>query len=422
MKDTKTIGRRPAKRGSGSLCSALRGPARQQGAVVVIVMVFAAVFVVLGVSLYWLVTSQTRATEMERTDIKAFNVAEAGVDAGMLALKLNWPDRDDESVMVDASLLKTSLQTDNPGLWDPSRSSPSEFLQVQIYDNVDSTTGATTTVADPAAPGWDSNDDGRMFVDAASNVDDNRHRILVLAERQRWNLDFRDYALVSQTVDSNGQGLEVVIEDGQPPVYCDVDTVQHKGIDYGDGVFNSPSPETTGFDYYITDSMILSLFGIASSQGTYFNNDDPAARPLSEASGFLTSGGANGKVVYIKSNSAVSVGGNSKVGTVDSPVVVVIDTPNGSTNVWDMKGNADFYGILLVLGNSTLRGTCSVHGAVYCANTLLNKGNGSSPEIMYNAKVIYNINHQYVISVSIVPNTWEEYTVPRTESTVTGDQ
>ena len=420
MKDTKTIGRRPAKRGSGSPCATLRGPARQQGSVVVIVMVFAAVFLVLGISLYWLVTSQTRATEMERTDIKAFNVAEAGVDAGMLALKLNWPDRDTKSAIVDAPLLKTSLQTDNPSLWDPSRSDPSEFLQVQIYDNVDSATGATTTVADPAAPGWDSNGDGRMFVDAASNVDDNRHRILVLAERHRWNLDFRNYALVSQTVNSNGQGLEVAIEDGEPPVYCDVDTVEHKGVDYGDGVFNTPSPETTGFDYYITDSMILSLFGIASSQGTYFNNDDPAARPLSEASGFLTSEASKGKVVYIKSNSAVSIGGNSRIGTVENPVVVVIDTPNNSENVWDMKGNADFYGILLVLGNSTLRGTCSVHGAVYCSNTLLNKGNGSSPEIMYNATVIHNINHQYVISVNIVPNTWEEYTVPRTESTAPG--
>jgi hypothetical protein len=47
---------------------------------------------------------------------------------------------------------------------------------------------------------------------------------------------------------------------------------------------------------------------------------------------------------------------------------------------------------------------------VYCKGTITNKGNGSSGEINYNQEVINNINGQYVISVNIVPNTWEEYT------------
>jgi hypothetical protein len=53
-------------------------------------------------------------------------------------------------------------------------------------------------------------------------------------------------------------------------------------------------------------------------------------------------------------------------------------------------------------------------------HTLNNKGNGSSGEITYNAKCITNINGQYVISVNIVPNSWEEYTLPRTSTTVAG--
>ena len=97
-------------------------------------------------------------------------------------------------------------------------------------------------------------------------------------------------------------------------------------------------------------------------------------------------------------------------------MLVVIDTPDGSVNTWDMKGTADFYGVLVSLGDSTLRGTCGIHGAMYCKNIVSNKGNGSSGEINYNQKVIANINGQYVISVNIVPNTWEEYTLPKTAS------
>jgi hypothetical protein len=46
---------------------------------------------------------------------------------------------------------------------------------------------------------------------------------------------------------------------------------------------------------------------------------------------------------------------------------------------------------------------------------MLNKGTGSVPECFYNDTVVKNINRQYVLSVNIVPNTWEEYTVPASD-------
>ena len=100
-----------------------------------------------------------------------------------------------------------------------------------MYDNVDSTTGDTTTVAIPTSP-WDSNGDGRMFVDSTANVDNDRHRILILAERQKWELTFpASLALYANVVDSNGQGLGIAIEDGTPPVYYDVHDAQGKGLE-----------------------------------------------------------------------------------------------------------------------------------------------------------------------------------------------
>ncbi|HLA81591.1 MAG TPA: hypothetical protein VJP78_08250, partial [Thermoleophilia bacterium] len=207
-------------------------------------------------------------------------------------------------------------------------------------------------------------------------------------------------------VDSNGQGLEVGVENPNPApeipyAYYDVHDAQHKGVDEGYAIATAPSPTT--FDGVINQALQNALEGIALGQDTYFES-------ASAASDFLASGQANGKIVYLRSNTAVTINANTQVGTVEQPVVVVIDTPDGSVNGWDMGGTADFYGVLIVLGDTELRGTCAAHGAVYVKGTISNMGNGSSGEINYNEDVINNINGQYVISVNIVPNTWEEYT------------
>ncbi|MCX8032908.1 MAG: hypothetical protein N3B14_05920 [Thermoleophilia bacterium] len=388
--------------------------ARESGVVLIVVMAFVAVFAATGAGLYWLVSSQTNATELERTDVKAFNVAEAGIDAGMLALKLNWPDAPDKVAAVDNDILKTVIQQNSPGLWDPKRSNPSEFIQVEIYDNVDAS-GNTTSVANPDPSTrvyWDSNKDGLMFVDSTANVDDDRHRILILAQRQYWDLTFPvGLALWSGVVDSNGQGLYVTVEDPNPAPYVpyafyDVHDAQGKKISAGYAV--APAPSASSFNEVFPESLRAALEAIAREQGTYFTSD-------TQASAFLASGQAGGKVVYIKSNSAVTISGDKRVGSKDSPVVVIIDTPDNSENVWDFRGTADFYGVLVTIGNSTLRGTSGIHGALYCSGTLLNKGTGSSGEINYNQTCIQNINRQYTISVNIVPNTWEEYTLPRSQ-------
>ncbi len=389
----------------------------ENGSMIVIAMMFVLIFIAMGVALYWLIGSQMRATETERTDVKAFNVAEAGIDAGMLALKLAWPTESGQQVPVDNALLKTSIQGDETlsKLWDPNN--PSEFIDVQIYDNVDAA-GNTTSVPNPDITTrqlWDSNHDGRMFVDASANVDNDRPRILIQAEKQKWELTFpQTMALYANVVDSNGQGMGIALENGTPPALYDVHYSLGKGIDPKANVEPVDSP--TSFDDIFNDALCRALEGLAVSQGTYYTS---AAKAQTD----LVSGKLNGKVVYIDVATAIEIASSKQIGTEDQPIAVVIDTrdaPAGTIVGWDMKGSADFWGILVTIGNSILRGTCSTHGALYCSGTLKNAGNGSSEELYYNAKVIMNINREYTISVNIVPNTWEEYTLPRTSTTVAG--
>lgn len=391
---------------------------RENGSTVVVVMMFIFVFVLTAVALYWLITGQSRATVTERKDVRAFNVAEAGIDAGMLSLKLHWPKAEGDSASPteeELSALKTTLQTANPGLSDPTRSSASEFLQVAVYDNVDTSTAEpyqTTTVADPNAPTWDYNKDGRMFVDAWSNVDDARRRIIVLAEKEVWPINLPGYACLSNIISSNGQELEVNIEDGTSALVGTTVNPQGKGITTGEGVDLLVGP-TYSFDSVITPKLVAALKDTAQSQGTYFDqSNSPGGDPAEAAETLMANGGANGKVVYVKSTTGAVKRTANDVGTVAEPVVVLIDTPDGSENGFDIRGNSGFTGVVIVIGNSTLRGTSSIHGAIYCGGTLLNKGNGQCGEIYYNETVIFNINNMSTISVSIVPNTWEEYTLP----------
>jgi Tfp pilus assembly protein PilX len=384
----------------------------ERGALMVIAIVFVMVFMIIGVALYFLVASQTRATETERMEVKSFNVAEAGIDAGMLSLRLDWPRHSTEAATVQEDLIVNALRSINSGLYLPTENgveTPSEFLQVTLYDNVDSDTGATTTVADSSAPAWDSNGDGKMFVDSTANVGDDRHRILALAEKQTWQFAFpASLALWAGNVDSNGQGLEIMIEDGPYKIFYDVHDTEHKGVDPQppDRVEQLPAP--SDFSEVCSSQQVMDLQKAAQNNGTYFTGPTASA----DASAYLDSDKAPGSIIYIKSDTGVILEGTDQVGTEDDPVLVLFDTPDGTVNVFDIRGTGDFWGIVVTVGNSTLRGTAAVHGAMYCSGTLNNQGNGACGELRFNQKCISNINRQFVISVNLVPNTWEEYTLP----------
>ena len=107
----------------------LRG---QEGAVIIIAMMFVVVFLIIGIALFVLIRSSNDATELERKDVKAFNVAEAGVDAAMAELKAGWPRFEtDPSVVVDPTEFR-SLYSNATQFPDPSHG---EFINAITYDN-----------------------------------------------------------------------------------------------------------------------------------------------------------------------------------------------------------------------------------------------------------------------------------------------
>ncbi|MCZ7661925.1 MAG: hypothetical protein M5U22_02765 [Thermoleophilia bacterium] len=375
----------------------------EEGSLIILVMMFVLVFLGMSVALLFLVMNTTSGTELERKEVKAFNVAEAGIDAGMLALMYHWPDSAANPTTVDETAMRADF--DAQQFRDPARSPADEFIQVAIYDN------------SAGSPDYDANGDGKMYVDSEANVDDDRHRIIILAERKTWQLNFPLVALYANVVGSNGKGLEVRVDPAQTEplpggtyvaAYYNGET--GKGIDLPADGSVAPNPDSSKtFDELVNSGLMGALKSIATSENTYFTN-------ASAAQTFLLSADAPGSIIYLETTSAVEIAGNTQIGTPENPVVLVIDA-NGSDVGLDFRGTADFYGIVVIKGNPIIRGTSSFYGSFLASGAIDNKGNGSVPEIRYNGNIIKTINRAYTMSVNIVPNTWEEYTVPDTTTT-----
>lgn len=387
----------------------------------VVAMVFVMVLVISGIALFWLINSETRSTEMERTDLKSFNVAEAGVDAGMLALKEAWPSSEpaDDTPFIDSTFeayMKTLIQGDPElsTLWDPSHPDRVlEFIQLSVYDNSLKSTGATVSGAPVPTErvNWDSNRDGLMFVDATANVGDDRHRILIMAQRQYYPVLFSANLALYAGATSGNPGIRVLNAPGSSGFY-DVDSA-YESNPVNDKVKKSDDPCLPWpnghqlFEDVVPTSTSIGLEQIARANNTYFTSAD-------EAKAFFQTAGpdgrslADGQVIYVKSNTAVSITGNTEVGSVAHPTVVVFDTPDGSQNVFGAGGTTGFTGVVICLGNTDLWGTSGIRGSLFCKGNVHQSGLGTNAEITYDQDVLNNLNTEHTISVSIVPNTWEE--------------
>ena len=155
-----------------------------------------------------------------------------------------------------------------------------------------------------------------MWVDSAANVDNDRHRILVLAERGTWHLAFPLIAMYADTVGANGQGLRVAVDarntDPLPvdvedppgsgvikqvaPAYYNGTTA--KGVNLLDGIGGNPGNPGT-FEDWISTGLMGAVKGIAQANGTYFT--DAAA-----AQDFLSNGDTAGAIMYVEETTAVS--------------------------------------------------------------------------------------------------------------------
>lgn len=415
----------------------------ETGSAIIIVMMLTLVFIAMGVALFSLLSASRSSTELERKEVKAFNVAEAGIDAGMLALQQSWPSKSGQTATVDAGAIRGDFPTDQ--YRDPQRSA-TPFLDVSIYDNVTGNPSADRV----QNVQYDANGDQRMWVDSWSDVDDDRHRILILAERNIWNLNLPDgMAMMAETADGRGaNGIRILLEDGGPLgmawakyVYANGSGV-NPAVTYGAGTYQWPTNWPTGLPVPDpTDEAHMAVFKtVAQNAGTYYGpGQASAAQTL-----LNTPNVAANKIVYVEfgpsdneirfsSNASYPIiTGDDDDGTLarEQPLFLVLDTRNAPDLDYGLviTGNINFYGVICCNGSISIRGGAFVAGAVWASDVIECKGTGghgsmhgggNMDEIRYDASIINKLETAHTMSVNIVPNTWEEYTVsePATAAT-----
>lgn len=391
---------------------------------IVIVIMFALVFLVLGAALFVMNRTANSATHLERKDVKAFNVAEAGVDAAMVELKGNWPRAYSPSetptpITVDAAAFRNEAFPDKKEFPDPTHD---QFITVITYDD----SGARGTPDDPTTYEdkrvfYDANKNDVMWIDAEALVDNARHRILVQVERLSMPVEIPDVALVANTAGGNGQGLNVAVD----PDYTG--SIPAGGADVwytGKGTFNKDvnagadieviTVPNSPFSEKVPPSLIglLKQMAMNADPGSYFDDSDGA----DAVAAFLCDQDTGpGSIVYFETaSSTIQIAGNDEMGTAQKPVILIVDATAATNPVIDWRGTSAFNGVLIVIGDVLLRGTHDIAGCVLSDGAVENKG---GPGVLYNGDYIRRVNQMHTLSVALVPNTWEEYTIPKATTT-----
>jgi hypothetical protein len=339
----------------------------------------------------------------------------------MVELRASWPRDSTDSVAVDPVAFRSYY--DSKQFPDPTHG---QFIDAITYD--DSGDNPTSVAANRVF--YDQNKNDIMWVDSEALVDNDRHRILVQVERLNMPTQIPDMALAAGVAGGNSHGLNVNVDPnytGPIPVdYSQDPPVVGAKVSYGgSGDFKSGvnaganisavADDGFSFKQYVPDSLTGVLMQLAqrASPESYFDDSTPNAEDT--VANFLCDPDTGpGSIVYYQTKiggDLVFAGGHSDMGTPQKPLIFVVDARDAinPTSV-DLRGNGDFYGVLIVLGDVVLRGTSrQPTGAVFCEGTIENKG---GPDVLYNGDYIRKLNDMYTLSVAIVPNTWEEYTIP----------
>ncbi len=317
------------------------------------------------------------------------------------------------------SILRIPSYFDETEFRDPS--ADRQFIYAITYDD---TPDNPTSVEANRVP-YDSNENDVMWIDSEALVDNARHRILVQVNRLAQPLDLPDIALLADTAGGNSHGLNVKVDSnytGSLPV--DPATGEEgAAVRYtGRGSFNSDvnpgmgirivTEPTCSFDSVLPDWK-LDLLKQMSQPNGYF---DHAQRSTDELVTYLRGDEAPGSIVYFETQSSqidIKAAGNEPMGTPEAPLVLVVDARNATSPVIDWSGTFPFHGVLIVVGDVLLRShDPKVDHIIGC---LLSDGDVEgvgTPTIAYNGDYIRWANQKHTLSVAIVPNTWEEYTIP----------
>jgi len=378
----------------------------QRGSTLIMLIGVIAALAIMAASLVALVMNVRANTGHQRTQVNAFNVAEAGLDNGLYVLGRSWPNLPTSIPAIDETQFRSQFAPNEV----PQPTNGQKLVDVHFYDNLDP--------IDPLVH-WDSLGDKLMWVDAKATVGDRTARVRALAQAQNAKLNLPFVAIYAGGgLWMHGGGTPVgVVPGGLPPggvstvaaYYGEKDGVpylkQNGFADFSAQITPWPTVRVKGnvvpsANDLISPDMLTLLRETALDTGRYFTDERDAEKAL-----------GTGPLVYLKTTGDVKI---TASGTFNGNGV---DAPSAS--------NPKPPGILIVDGGGvTFDGTPTFYGLVYCTSGFVDIGHahiigmvisasgvsnlGGSDQVMYDERVRSSLDNVITVSARVVPGTWRQ--------------
>jgi type II secretory pathway pseudopilin PulG len=371
----------------------------QQGATLVLIIGVIAALAILAAAMVALTVNVQHNTATHRTQGKAFNVAEAGLDAGQAALWASWPAdaAAGAALSVDSNTFKA--QFDGAEFPDPATG---QFIDVEFYDD-----DAADNQAPSANPGlsaaydYDKNQNGYMWVVSRGATGSRAAKVQAMVKKVTFDMLIKEgVALFTEgLLETNGTGHQPVVGLDPPAttasVYAGGGWNSNGQADLEGGIAMNPDTTTTLGDVFPSDTLTYLIDAAIAAEKYYDAQADIPDEAWSSEPRLIVvdHGGIDFKGVP---DTDIDASGNPTVWSEDEPgILIVLD---GDVNQTGQKKT--IYGIVYIVNGLLLRGNAEIHGMCVAKESADLRGTRA---INYNANVLANINRPRNLSVKLVP-------------------
>ena len=367
----------------------------ERGATLILIIGVVAALAILAAAMAVLTVNVQHNTATARTQSKAFNVAEAGIDAGQAALWVSWPTdaAAGSSLQVDPTTFQHQFSSTE---FPEPKTGP--FIDVKFYDDE----GASANPGMNEDKNYDFNNNGYMWVVSSGATGTRAAKVQAMVKKVTLDARIREGVglLTEGVLTTKGTGDQPVVGLDPPAAAASVYAIGgwngNGNTEMEGGISLNPDADTDLNDIfpdvilqYLSDDVARPALKVYHTQA-----DIPAAAWSTQPRVIvIEQGGVDAKDIP-------DTDGSSLWSEDDPGILIVLSG--------DMKQTGQkktIYGIVYLMNGILLEGNAEIHGMCIAKGSADLRGTRA---VNYNANVIANLNRPIVLSVKQVPNTWRE--------------
>ena len=378
--------------------------------------------VVMGLSLttYSVVQSQQSESGIERTRESSFNVAEGALNAQIFALSRLWPAPNGTAAPPAARIYGTCTEGSGNDPRCPRATQMAALFRnrdtdiagepawtTNVYDNSGGSDAFYDETVTPQQPGWDANDDGKLWVRAQAAVRGRERTLVALIGVQKQTEELPRAAVVAGSLEITNSGKKTLIDangennayqPGLVAVRCpDISNPAClKAPKFDDQL--DPPVASGGYTSAnaLADDVIQRLKERAITDQTYYQT-------CAEAQ----SKGLAGDVVFVESPGECTFTGNGVYNTPDDPGLLI--WANGTLT---LGGGTIVHGLVYHLHQDTAQPAVRLQGNAQVIGGVMIDGDGrieigsSKKNVVFDERAHKNVRSYS--TAGIIQNTWRE--------------